>query len=125
VHRTTTHSPSATEFSVVILASGKLVFISTQYRPHDSTPYLSAVILALLGEAACRRVAIAAIERLMELLGDAPIGLGDVQALVTYFAEFTMLPSGQEAHGKIVVGEVWAKRGNEWKAIYAQGSALK
>jgi hypothetical protein len=46
-------------------------------------------------------------------------------ALVTYFAEFTMVPSGQEVHVKIVVGEVWAKRGNEWKAIYAQGSALK
>jgi len=28
-------------------------------------------------------------------------------ALVTDFAEFTMPPSGQQVHGKIVVGEVW------------------
>ena len=51
--------------------------------------------------------------------------VGKDGALVTYFAEFTMMPSGQEVHGKIVVGEVWVKRGTEWKAIYAQGSALK
>ena len=37
------------------------------------------MILAVLGEAACRRVEVAAIERLMELLGDAPIGLDSVQ----------------------------------------------
>jgi len=41
--------------------------------------------------------------------------------LVTDFAEFTMPPSGQQVHGKIVVGEVWVKRGTESKAIYAQG----
>jgi hypothetical protein len=51
--------------------------------------------------------------------------IGKDSALVTYFAEFTMVPSGQEVHGKIVVGEVWVKRGTEWKAIYAQGSAVK
>ena len=51
--------------------------------------------------------------------------IGNDGALVTYFAEFTMVPSGQEVHGKIVVGEVWVKRGTEWKAIYAQGSAVK
>ena len=51
--------------------------------------------------------------------------IGKDGALVTYFAEFTMMPSGQEVRGKIVVGEVWVKRGTEWKAIYAQGSALK
>ena len=37
------------------------------------------MILAVLGEAACRRVEVAEIERLIELFGDAPIGLGDVQ----------------------------------------------
>jgi hypothetical protein len=47
--------------------------------PHATTPYLSAVILAILGEAACGRVEVAAIERLIELFGDAPIGLGNVQ----------------------------------------------
>jgi len=51
--------------------------------------------------------------------------IGKDGALVTYFAEFTMMPSGQEVDGKIVVGEVWVKRGTEWKAIYAQGSAVK
>jgi hypothetical protein len=51
--------------------------------------------------------------------------IGKDGALVTYFAEFTMVPSGQEVHGKIAVGEVWVRRGTEWKAIYAQGSAVK
>jgi hypothetical protein len=40
------------------------------------------MILAVLGEAACCRVEIAAIERLIELFGDAPIGLGNVHAYV-------------------------------------------
>ena len=51
--------------------------------------------------------------------------IGKDGALVTYFADFTMIPSGQDVHGKIVIGEVRVKRGTEWKAIYAQGSALK
>jgi hypothetical protein len=54
----------------------------SQHCPHASTPYLSAMILAVLGEAACCRVEIAAIERLIELFGDAPIGLGNVHAYV-------------------------------------------
>ena len=37
------------------------------------------MILAVLGEAACRRVEVAAIERFVELLGDAPIDLDNVQ----------------------------------------------
>ena len=37
------------------------------------------MILAVLGEAACYGVEVAAIERLIELFGDAPIGLCDVQ----------------------------------------------
>jgi hypothetical protein len=53
------------------------------------------------------------------------VPVGKDGALVTYFAEFTMVPSGQEVHGKIVVGEVWVKRGAGWKAIYAQGTAVK
>jgi hypothetical protein len=51
--------------------------------------------------------------------------IGKDGALVTYFAEFTMMPSGQEMHGKMVYSEVWVKRGTDWKAIYAQGTALK
>ncbi|HXW91260.1 MAG TPA: hypothetical protein VEK33_12000 [Terriglobales bacterium] len=37
------------------------------------------MILAVLGEIACCGIEIAAIERLVELFGDAPIGLCDVQ----------------------------------------------
>jgi hypothetical protein len=48
----------------------------SQHRPHASTPNLSAVILAVLGEVARCRVEVAAIERLIEFFGDAPIGLG-------------------------------------------------
>jgi len=51
----------------------------SQHCPHASTPHLSAMILAVLGEAACCRVEVAAIERFIELFGDAPIGLGNVQ----------------------------------------------
>jgi hypothetical protein len=51
--------------------------------------------------------------------------IGKDGALVTYFAEFTMMPSGQEVHGKMVYSEVWVKHGTDWKAIYAQGTALK
>jgi hypothetical protein len=36
------------------------------------------MILAILREAACCRVEVAAIERLIELFSDAPIGLGSV-----------------------------------------------
>jgi hypothetical protein len=37
------------------------------------------MILAVLGETACCRVEVAAIQRFIELFGDAPIGLGNVQ----------------------------------------------
>jgi hypothetical protein len=37
------------------------------------------MILAILGEAACCCVEVSAIERLIELFGDTPIGLGCVQ----------------------------------------------
>jgi hypothetical protein len=59
VHRTTTHSLSAIEVSVVSLAPGKLALISPNTV---RTPYLSAMILAVLGEAACRCVEVATIE---------------------------------------------------------------
>jgi hypothetical protein len=37
------------------------------------------MILAVIGEAVCCRVEVATIERLIELFGNAPIGLGNVQ----------------------------------------------
>ena len=51
----------------------------SQHCPHAGTPYLSAMILAVLGEAVCCRVEVAAIERLIALFGDAPIGLSNAQ----------------------------------------------
>jgi hypothetical protein len=51
----------------------------SQHCPHASAAYLSAVVLAVLGEAACRRFEIVPTERLIELFGDAPIVLGNVQ----------------------------------------------
>ena len=53
------------------------------------------------------------------------IPTGNDGALVTYFAEFTAAPSGQEVHGKAVYGEVWLKRGGEWEAVYVQGTPVK
>jgi len=51
--------------------------------------------------------------------------IGKDGALVTYFAEYTAMPSGQQVHGKSAIGEVWVKRGTGWKAIYAQATAVK
>ena len=51
----------------------------SQHCPHASTPYLPAIVLAVLGETACCRVEVAAIERLIEWFGDAPVGFGNVQ----------------------------------------------
>jgi hypothetical protein len=51
----------------------------SQHHPHASPPYFSAMILAILGEITSRRVEVAAIERFMELFGDAPIRLRSVQ----------------------------------------------
>jgi hypothetical protein len=50
-----------------------------QHPPHTCSPNLPAVVLATLGEAVCCPVKIAAIKRFMELFGDSPIGLGNVQ----------------------------------------------
>ena len=44
-----------------------------------STPYLLPMIFAVFGQAACRCVEVAAIERFIELFGGAPIGIGNVQ----------------------------------------------
>jgi len=42
------------------------------------------MISAVLGEAACCRVEVAAIERLVELFGYAPIGIGGVPGSLSY-----------------------------------------
>jgi hypothetical protein len=53
------------------------------------------------------------------------IPIGTHGALVTYFAEYTAIPSGQEVQGKSAFGEVWVKRGPDWVAIYAQSTPVK
>jgi hypothetical protein len=50
-----------------------------QHFPHASTPYLSAVVSAVLGEAARRRVEVTKIERFVELFGYSQVGSGDCQ----------------------------------------------
>jgi hypothetical protein len=52
------------------------------------------MILAVLREAACCRVEVATIERLIESFGDAPIGIGNIQGRPSYgglgCADFTL-----------------------------------
>ena len=68
---------------------GEVGLYLRQHLPNASTPDLPTVVPAVLGEAACRLVEVAAIERFMELFSYAPVGLRDVQNLL--FA----LPPGQ------------------------------
>ncbi len=58
---------------------GEIGLDLSQHSPHARTPHLSAVISAVLGEAACCCVEVAAIERLIEFFGYSPTGLCDVQ----------------------------------------------
>jgi anti-sigma-K factor RskA len=51
----------------------------SQHFPHASTPYLSAMVSAVIGEAACSRVEVAAIESVVKLHGYTPIGIDSVQ----------------------------------------------
>jgi hypothetical protein len=50
----------------------------SQHRPHASTPHLSAMVSAVLGKATCCRIAVAAIKRLVKLLGYSTVGFGGV-----------------------------------------------
>lgn len=49
--------------------------------------------------------------------------LGADAALVTYIADYTV--SGQSAHEKAAYGEVWIRRGNDWKLLYVQETKVK
>jgi hypothetical protein len=46
-------------------------------------------------------------------------------ALVTYTAEYSGTAGGQPVHDKIAVGEVWVKRGGDWKELYSQDTKVK
>ena len=48
---------------------GEVCLDLSQHFPYANAPHLSAVVPAVFGEAACCRVEVAAIERLMELVG--------------------------------------------------------
>ena len=58
---------------------GKVGLNLSEHLPHARTSDLSAMIPAVLREAAGCRVEVAAIERLVKLLGCSPVGLGNVQ----------------------------------------------
>jgi len=50
--------------------------------------------------------------------------IGPNAALVTYKAEFSGKASGQPVHMRGTFGEVWVKRGGDWKCLYAQETPL-
>jgi hypothetical protein len=49
--------------------------------------------------------------------------IGAAGALVTYMADYTV--SGQSIHQKAAYGEVWIRRGNDWKLLYVQETKVK
>ena len=50
--------------------------------------------------------------------------LGPNAAIITYTAEYSGQYQGKPVHTRGVFGEVWQKRGNDWKAVYSQETAL-
>jgi hypothetical protein len=51
--------------------------------------------------------------------------LGADAALVTYIAEYSGTAAGQPIQEKDAMGEVWVKRGGDWKELYAQATKVK
>jgi hypothetical protein len=51
--------------------------------------------------------------------------IGDGAALATYAAEVEVRNQGSVARFRLAVGEVWAKRGGEWKCRYYHATMLK
>ena len=45
-------------------------------------------------------------------------------AIVTYTAEYSGQAEGKPVHTRGVFGEVWQKRGSDWKCVYSQETAL-
>ncbi len=50
--------------------------------------------------------------------------LGSNVAIITYTAEYSGQFEGKPVHTRGVFGEVWQKHGSDWKAVYAQETAL-
>jgi len=51
--------------------------------------------------------------------------LGPSAALVTYVAHYESKSGGQVAKADSVFGEVWAREGNDWKALYLQETYIQ
>ncbi len=46
-------------------------------------------------------------------------------SLVTYKAEYSGTAEGQTVQAKVTGGEIWVKRGGDWKYMYAQMTTIK
>ena len=46
-------------------------------------------------------------------------------ALVNYLADYSGSYAGQPVDAKTAYGEIWVKRGNDWKLLYAQETKVK
>lgn len=51
--------------------------------------------------------------------------IGPNTALVTYIAQYEGKSGGENSKAKSVFGEVWTRRGTEWKALYMQETYVK
>jgi hypothetical protein len=52
-----------------------------------------------------------------------PVGANT--ALVTYMADYNGKFAGEPLQAKTAYGEVWTKRGNEWKLLYVQETKVQ
>lgn len=51
--------------------------------------------------------------------------IGAEGALVTYKAEYSGTAGGQPVNDKVVTGEVWVKRGRDWKCLHVQMTRIQ
>lgn len=51
--------------------------------------------------------------------------LGPDAALVNYVAEYSGSAGGEKVQEKDAYGEVWVKRGGDWKVLYVQSTKMK
>lgn len=51
--------------------------------------------------------------------------IGAQGALVTYKAEYSGTAGGQPVNDKVVTGEVWVKRGRDWKCLHVQMTRIQ
>jgi len=59
------------------------------------------------------------------LKGFRVMPVGTEGALVTYIAEYSGNAGGQAVQEKDAMGEVWIKRGGNWKILYVQATKVK